>query len=378
MSYQSVISKAPPFLKKRFSSLREYVSVLMHKHAHIMIDSESAYWDKKNNIKRAKVIDQATLAYFIILQKTFYEKTTEASKITVNCFKELNIPEFVIGSAQFYENSEDVLRGELLAGALIQFITDQNVKRIVNEVKYAKDLVNHFKEEFLKLGFMFDQAGTQQDLLDFFGAYQAQLDSFGRYVNQTFEAYALAQTIKWYMMHDWKVSCVNPKGGQFRLKFSTRGKPSSFSYFVLRRKKQTIHIRHQLRVGIWHNQTSSANIILDVAIYKATNLTKYASEEYLPNQYLISFGEAKHMSAYAELMASFIGMVHELKPEKLENIRNNDRLSPSEHIPPFLLVSGILYHTAKELKYSIIDRGYDIDVYDYNHRMINSDDKTKI
>lgn len=205
MSYNEVLRKAPPFLKKRFSSLREYVSALLYNHARKVIDYENAYWDKENNGKRAKVIDQATLAYFIVLQKTLYERTTEASKETVDCFKELDIPEFVIGSAKFHENSEDVLRGKVLAEALSECITDENIKRIVNEEKYAQDIVAHFKEEFLKLGYMFDQAQTQKDLLDFFGTYHAELDSFGRYVNQTFEANALAQTIKWYMVRNWKV-----------------------------------------------------------------------------------------------------------------------------------------------------------------------------
>jgi hypothetical protein len=371
VSYNDVLSKAPPFLKKRFSSLREYVSKLLYDQARAKFGKDSVYWNKENNVTRAKVIDQATIVYFIVLQKTFYERTTEASKETVNCFNELDIPEFVIGSANFHENSEDVLRGKLLAEALIKYVTDENVKRIVHEIKYAKDIVDHFRISFLNLGYLFDQAQTQKDLLNFFGVYHAQLDSFGRYVNQTFEAFALAQTIKWYMVRNWKVSCVNPKGGQFRLKFSTRGKPVNFSFFILKNEGQTIHVRHQLRVGIRHNLTSSANINLDVAVYKETDLTKYALDDFLPNQELISFGEAKHMSAYAELMANFIGLVHELLPEKLDNIRNEDINNPTTHIPPFMIVSGILYHTAKELKNSIADRGYDIDVYDYYHKVVN-------
>lgn len=370
MSYHEVISKAPPFLKKRFSSLRAYVSKLLYDQASIKFGKDNAYWNKENNVKRAEVIDQATLAYFIVLQKTLYERTTEASKETVNCFKELDIPEFVIGSANFHDNSEDVLRGELLAEALIQSVSDDKVKSMVKEVKYAKDIVDHFKNIFLELGYMFDQAQAKKDLLDFFGAYHAQLDSFGRYVNQTFEAFALAQTIKWYIKQGWKVSCKNPKVGQFKLKFSTRGRPANFSFFILKLNGQTIHVRHQLRVGIRDNLTSSANINLDVAIYKETDLTKYASDDFLPNQRLISFGEAKHMSAFAELIANFIGLVHELLPEKLDNIRNKDGFSPGDHIPPFLIVSGILYRTAKELKQSIEDRGYDIDVYDFHHKVV--------
>lgn len=371
MSYKEVLSKAPPFLKKRFSSLRGYVSRLLHDQARLKIAQDNEYWNKENNRKRAKVIDQATLAYFIVLQKSFYERSTEVSIETVNCFKALDIPEFVIGSATFSDNSDDVIRGKLLAEALIQYVTDEDVKRLVNQTKYANEIVNHYKISFLKLGYLFDQKQTQKDLLDFFGTYRAQLNSFGRYVNQTFEAYALAQTIKWYIKRGWNVSCVNPKGGQFKLKFSTRGKPVNFSYFVLKLKRQKIHIRHQLRVGIRHNLTSHANINLDVAVYEDTDLTKFASDDYLPNMKLISFGEAKHMSAYAELMANFIGLVHELMPEKLDNIRKKDGFSPSEHIAPFMIVSGILYHTAKELKNSFEDRGYDIDVYDYYYKVVD-------
>lgn len=89
-----------------------------------------------------------------------------------------------------------------------------------------------------------------------------------------------------------------------------------------------------------------------------------SSDDFLENDLLLTFGEAKHMSAFAELVASFIGLVHELTPKALK--RHKTRLTGTRrkrHPAPFLYVSGVLYRTASGIKLTIEDRGYDVDVY---------------
>ena len=82
----------------------------------------------------------------------------------------------------------------------------------------------------------------------------------------------------------------------------------------------------------------------------------------------IAFGEVKHMSAYAELIASFIGLVHELKPEKLKRTRSK-KWTMKENISCFLYVSGILYKTAEGLVETIEKRKYDVDIYSFSNPM---------
>jgi hypothetical protein len=94
----------------------------------------------------------------------------------------------------------------------------------------------------------------------------------------------------------------------------------------------------------------------------------FSSDTAISNDLLIAFGEVKHMSAYAELIASFIGLVHELKPEKLKKIRVR-KWQRGDTISSFLYVSGLLYRTAEGLVETIEKRKYDIDIYSFNNPM---------
>lgn len=213
----------------------------------------------------------------------------------------------------------------------------------------------------------FDQAATKSSLKSFFSAHKPRLTSFGGTVNQTFEAFVFAASIKWYRRRRWNTSVVNPKGGQFRLKFSTRGRPSNFSYVRCQRGKQSCQLRHQLRVTTAHSRVGQrfrANICCDLAVIKDINLDSYSTFDAIPNNQLITFAEAKHMSAFAELLASFLGVVHELQPARL---KARSRLSwKGNHPKSFLYVSGILYHTAKGILETIQSRKLNLAIYSFD------------
>ena len=218
----------------------------------------------------------------------------------------------------------------------------------------------------------FDQAATKADLVSFFDNQRTNLRSFGSTVNQTFEAFVFASVVQWYRDFGWSVTMVNPRNRQtkrveFRLKFSTRGEPKNFSHAIAIKDGTAIQIRHQLRVATAAHEEGSgsyANICLDVAVIEDTNLSRYKTFSAVPNKALITFGEAKHMSAFAELLAGFIGMVYELQPRRLKRIRKAraPRKKPDQ-LAPFLFVSGLLYNTAKGMEASFVRRGFDIDVY---------------
>ena len=91
------------------------------------------------------------------------------------------------------------------------------------------------------------------------------------------------------------------------------------------------------------------------------DLSTFTTDSAIPNNWLIAFGEVKHMSAFAELVASFVGLVHELTPRRLKRVRIKDY--KNEHIAPFLYASGIMYPTAKGILQTIKRRKFDIDVY---------------
>ena len=222
--------------------------------------------------------------------------------------------------------------------------------------------------------YLFDQQSAKRDLNNFFSDQKNETNDFGRTVNQTFEAHILAKTIKWYKTNGWRVEIKNPiinKKEVFKLKFNTRGKPSNYSYIVCSKGQRKRQIRHGLRVQTRTNKRinfSSANIVCDIAVMEDLDIDYYSTDTALPNENLIAFGEVKHMSAFAELIAGFIGMVHELKPEKLKRLRIKN-WNRTDEISCFLYVSGILYTTAKGMVDTIDKRKYDIDVYSIENEL---------
>jgi hypothetical protein len=100
--------------------------------------------------------------------------------------------------------------------------------------------------------YLFDQKETITNLKEFFKDEKASLNNFGNKVNQTFEAYTFAETIKWYKKNGWAVKVVNPRIKKievFKLKFSTRGNPINFSYVICEKGENRCQIRHQLRIS---------------------------------------------------------------------------------------------------------------------------------
>lgn len=218
-----------------------------------------------------------------------------------------------------------------------------------------------------------DVDAVKKQLATFFSNNKQDLSLFGNTVNQTFEAFVFAALVNWYSDNGWSVNFHHPqKQNQkiVKLKFSTRGRPDNYTYAICEKKDTRIQIRHQIRVATKHHrvyQSPPANVVLDVAVVADQNLSRYKSEDYVDNSALFTFGEAKHMSAFAELIAGFIGLVHELKPDMLLPIRMYPNpVTKREHPSPFLYVSGYLLPTARGLQQTIIDRGYDIDIYDHD------------
>ncbi|MGZ0017751.1 hypothetical protein [Yeosuana sp. AK3] len=222
--------------------------------------------------------------------------------------------------------------------------------------------------------YLFNQANVQKELTDFFVNEKAEISNFGSTVNQTFEAYVFANVIKWYQKSNWNVRIVNPitKGKpKFKLKFNTRGAPINYSYALCSKDGNSCQIRHGLRTHTkYHKDTNSksANIVCDIIIMENINIDYYSTDTALPNENLIAFGEVKHMSAYGELIANFIGLTFELKPDRLKQLRIKNWNRP-DSISCFLYVSGLLYPTAKGIVETIERRKFDIDIYSFDKPM---------
>lgn len=218
-----------------------------------------------------------------------------------------------------------------------------------------------------------DQDGVKESLARFFDDEKKDFAAFGLTVNQTFEAFVFASMVSWYKGRGWRVELVHPKGSPqttaVKLKFNTRGLPSGYTYALCRKAGVAIEVRHALRVATRHHSAGTfpaANVCLDVAVIASHDLSALKTNDHVENGKLLVFGEAKHMSAFAELVANFIGLVHEMMPEHLEATRPYiGPLPDREHLAPFLYVSGYLYPTARGVYDTVRMRGLDVDVYDH-------------
>jgi hypothetical protein len=186
-------------------------------------------------------------------------------------------------------------------------------------------------------------------------------------MNQVFEAHVYASVAANYGASGWALTFIHPpnsgnqSGSPLRLKFSTRGRPGNYSFVQCCRATEVVEVRHQLRVATWYHkpgQDPGANVVLDVAVIRPVDLRPFGTNDAVPNAFLVTFGEAKHMSAFAELIASFLGLVHEMQPHRLGRRRANPG-----HPPPFLYVSGFPMRTASGLIASVKRRGYDVSFY---------------
>lgn len=221
----------------------------------------------------------------------------------------------------------------------------------------------------------FDQQFAISSLTAFFINDGGKANDFGSRVYQTFEALTFAQTIKWYKDKSWVIAIINPGTGkkdEFRLKFSTRGDTRKYTFARCTNSNDpsdVIQIRHQIRVETAFNTRSKlssprANIVCDVAVLHDRNYDYIVGSMHVPNEHLITFAEAKHMDAYAELVAGFIGLVHELQPWRLARDVKKRRAKYSHHPKPWLNISGTCMSTAEGIKHTIRNRSLDINIHD--------------
>lgn len=222
----------------------------------------------------------------------------------------------------------------------------------------------------------FDRLANQ--VSDFLNRHKSSMYEIATHGTNVFEAFCFIIVVRHYEMAGYELKPENLLDGKFRFKYNTRGYPWNYSYFVVSLKETEegndnvlFEIRHNLKVsGAWvraetDNDTDPPMFALDVAVIESNSLPvlkmgqKRNGEKYwVDNTHLITFGEAKKLTAYPMLLAQFLGIVHEIKPEFL-NIEERERLKTildQKHPPPLLLTSNHLTWGTKQVLKSFQDR----------------------
>ena len=116
-----------------------------------------------------------------------------------------------------------------------------------------------------------------------------------------------------------------------------------------------------------YTKNPSASFVVDVGVIEKNSANGLSTNNSVENKNLLTFGEAKHMTAFAELISGFIGLVHELKHVNLRKSK-----AKSNHLDPFLYVSGFVNPSAEGVISSVEKRGYRIKFYDRNTRQLEN------
>lgn len=208
-------------------------------------------------------------------------------------------------------------------------------------------------------------ADFEKDLIDFSNRYKVVLAEHAKRISDYFEMTCYNLVIRYYEKKGYELTVQNLQGGKFKFKCSPIGLLKNFSYFKATKEngqgiEDVVYIYHNATVQSTFDEKvfTTPDIVVSRTNTPAETKDYYTTKKalsYIPCESLISFCEAKHLSPFPELMINFIGTVHELKPEC---INNNADHSKSDHIAPSLMMSGTFSKPTKRIQKSFEGRYY--------------------
>ncbi len=153
------------------------------------------------------------------------------------------------------------------------------------------------------------------------------------------ELAAITGFARHYESHGYVVTVINPKSKKgFAVKTGTRGYPWNFSRIAAVHRAETVELHMNLMVRSAHDD---GIYCVDVGVVRRDCVPSEKPEGgwiCLGNSDLITFGEVKKLVVYPMLLAQFLGIVHEIRPEFL----TNGGTANGSHLPPVLIALGHL------------------------------------
>jgi hypothetical protein len=202
-------------------------------------------------------------------------------------------------------------------------------------------------------------------LRKFVRRHKAQFEALSERRSQLLEVGALMIAARHYELSGYEVRLRNPKGRDIRVKLGTRGDPWNFSYFEVVSDGRRFEIHTNLPVRDAAG-TKGARYVPDVVVAPAGAVPKQFEKQRrawkaLANSSLVTFLEAKALVIYPMLIAQFIGIVHELRPEFLRDQRPTGFVEAG-HFDPALVSLGYLHGTCWNIVKGFEKRGIRIGI----------------
>ena len=208
-------------------------------------------------------------------------------------------------------------------------------------------------------------ADFEKDLTAFSNRYNILLAKHAKRISDYFEMTCYNLVIRYYEKKGYKLEVQNLQSGKFKFKCSPTGLLKNFSYFKATKKgnqgvDDIVYIYHNATVQSAFDEKvfTTPDIVVSSSNTPAETNDYYVTKKalsYIPNEHIVTFCEAKHLTPFPELMINFIGTVHELKPDCLDN---HGKYPVSEHIAPSLMMSGTFGKPTKRIQHSFEKRYY--------------------
>lgn len=175
----------------------------------------------------------------------------------------------------------------------------------------------------------------------FISKHKSVLYSVSHNQSKVLELGATVAVSEHYRSNGYAISVVNPRknSNTFLVKTSTRGAPWNFTHIVVAKGASLFEIHMNLMVRSAHDQ---GIYCVDVGIANAERIPSRAGRRKwrcLDNCDLVTFAEVKKLVVYPMLLAQFIGIVHEIKPEFMGG-RLLRTFSKARHLTPALVTLG--------------------------------------
>jgi hypothetical protein len=215
-----------------------------------------------------------------------------------------------------------------------------------------------------------DLARIQAALERFIERERTRFETLARTGPQILEVGALTIVAEHYRRDGWSVEVRNLRHGLFRTKLSASGKAWNFSWFECSRKEARIEIHGNLPVES-ATPLDSGIYVVDVGVVRVGSVSALQAETHpgrglvaVANEDAISFLEAKKLVIYPMLLAQFVGIVHEIKPDFLRPVLDaDDTVATDErHLRPALVSVGPLGATSADIIAGFARRGFRLNV----------------
>lgn len=168
-----------------------------------------------------------------------------------------------------------------------------------------------------------------------------------------------------YSEHGYSVHPRNLVTGLFRIKKSSNGYPWNFSWYEVRRGRDTFELLTNAKVlGAFGGD--GGTYVVDVAVLNGGSIQEARDAGKLfggfANADMLTFIESKALVVYPMLLAQFIGIVLEIKPAFVKGARRPSGHVARGHFDPALVALGTFSANASRIVEHYPARGYRVNV----------------